>query len=133
MVLLVPTVLHTSTGTKTVAMGLDLAGHQGARTHDGPLTSIIVYVNGNGFRIDATMKSTDVRSEHMIEETRQVRNLENLREYLTNLKEIDETQTRLTLVPSPDNTTGQIVLWMDAIRMGPHGELFPHVTLGAAS
>ena len=133
MVLLVPTVLHTSTGTKTVAMGLDLAGHEGARTHDGPLTSVTVTVNPQGFRVDATMKSTDVRSEHLIEETHQLGNLEGLREHLSNLKEIDQTQTHLTLVPSPDNTTGEIVLWMDSIRTGPQGELFPHVTIGTAS
>ena len=133
MVLLVPTVLHTSTGTKTVAMGLDLAGHEGARTHDGPLTSVTVTVNRQGFRVDATMKSTDVRSEHLIEETHQIDNLEGLRKHLSNLKEIDQTQTHLTLVPGPDNTTGEIVLWMDSIRMGPQGELFPHVTLGTAS
>ena len=133
MVLLVPTVLQTSTGTKTVAMGLDLSGNEGVRTHDGPIKSIIVTVNTTGFRVDAVLKSTDVRSEHVVEETRQHNDLSGLRQYLRNLKDIDETQTRLTLVPTPDNTTGQIVLWMDAIRKGPNGELFPHVTLGATS
>ena len=102
MVMLVPTVLQTSTGTKTVAMGLDLAGNQGVRTHDGPLASIVVTVNATGFRVDAVMKSTDVRSEHMVEETRQIQDLNALRAYLKNLKDIDETQTRLTLIPTPD-------------------------------
>ena len=81
MVMLVPTVLQTSTGTKTVAMGLDLAGNQGVRTHDGPLASIVVTVNATGFRVDAVMKSTDVRSEHMVEETRQIQDLNALRQH----------------------------------------------------
>jgi hypothetical protein len=133
MVLLVPTVLHTSTGEKTVAMGLDLAGHSGARTHDGALSSVTVRAEQDGFRIEAVMESTDVTGDRTIEESMQVSSLTDLQNRLTRLKAIDSSQTHLTLVPSPDSTAGQIVQWMDAIRIGPEGELFSHVTLGTAS
>jgi hypothetical protein len=48
---------------------------------------------------------------------------------LARLKRIDPDRTELTLAPHPSSTTAQVVAWMDAVRIGPSGPLFPKIVL----
>ena len=54
--------------------------------------------------------------------------LRALQDVLGTLKALDPNRKRITLVPGP-TTTQQVVAWMDAVKVGPRGELFPEVVL----
>ncbi len=84
-----------------------------------------------GFRVEADVRNTDVRSSTGDVERRALAadDLRSLQDVLANLKALDPGRKRITLVPGPTTTTQQVVAWMDAVKIGPRGELFPEVVL----
>ena len=59
--------------------------------------------------------------------------LAELQAVLSTLKRLDPKRERITLVPAADTATDEVVRWMDAVRRGPEGELFPRVILQAVA
>ena len=48
---------------------------------------------------------------------------------LATFKNLDPDRERVRLIPLRDSTTAEVVRWMDAVRYGPTGALFPRVIL----
>ena len=55
--------------------------------------------------------------------------LTDLQATLATFKALDPDRKRITLVPAADTTTDEVVRWMDAVKVGPEGELYEEVIL----
>lgn len=132
MLLLLPLTLLSTSLDKRTGLAIGLSGGQGERMlGEGPVEKLTVHRIAEGFRVEAAVRTTDVRAaagevEHR---TVTVSDLTGLQATLTQMKQIDPARTELTLVPQASSTTAQVVAWMDAARVGPAGDLFPEIVL----
>ena len=132
MLLLLPLTLLSTSLDKRTGLAIGLSGGEGERMlGDGPVEKLTVRRTPQGFRVEAAVRTTDVRAAAGEVEHRSVTvgDLSGLQATLTQMKQIDPARTELTLVPLGSSTTAQVVAWMDAARMGPTGVLFPEVVL----
>jgi hypothetical protein len=92
---------------------------------------LVVTIEAAGFVVEADVRNTDVRASAGDVERRALAaaDLRSLQDVLASLKALDPARKRITLVPGPATTTQQVVSWMDAVKVGPRGELFPEVIL----
>ncbi|MCB9781059.1 MAG: hypothetical protein H6742_20990 [Alphaproteobacteria bacterium] len=136
MIVLVPMVLLTSTGEKAtgLALGLPGPGEDLPPELPGPVESLRVQRVEAGFLVTAGVRRTDVLASAGDLEQQELLapDLPALQAHLASLKALDPARQRLTLAPAPTSTAEQVVTWMDAVRAGPQGELYPQVVLEAA-
>ena len=135
MVLLLPLLLMTSSAQKLtgIALGVPGPGEDLPPEPPGAVERIVVSRAAGGYRVEAAVRTTDVRAQVGDTEQRrfEVPDLAGLQEVLLSLKRLDPERERIVLVPAPDTPAEEVVAWMDAVRAGPEGPLFPRVILSA--
>jgi hypothetical protein len=133
MVILLPMLLMTTSARRLTGLSLSVAAPGDALPPlpPGPVERLVVTVADQGFAVRADVRNTDVRSSAGDVERRELAaaDLRGLQDVLATLKALDPSRKRITLVPGPQTTTQQVVAWMDAVKVGPRGELFPEVVL----
>ncbi len=133
MVILLPMLLMTTSARRLTGMQLAVAAPGDALPPlpPGPVERLVVTIESPGFVVEADLRNTDVRSSAGDVERRELAaaDLRTLQDVLASLKALDPARKRITLVPGPTTTTQQVVAWMDAVKVGPRGELFPEVVL----
>lgn len=130
MLLLLPLTLVSTSIEKRTGLAIGLSGGSGDQLQsDGPVQSLLVRRTGDGFVVLADVRTTDVRSAATERRSLAAADLGELQTVLARLKRIDPDRTELTLAPHPSSTTAQVVAWMDAVRIGPSGPLFPKIVL----
>jgi hypothetical protein len=136
IVLLIPMLLLTSSLERTTGLPLGVAGSDDDLPPEpiGRVESLRVERIEAGYLLTAEVRNTDVRSSAGDTERKQLTatDLAALQTALQTFKGLDPDRKRITLQPSADTTTDEVVRWMDAVRVGPQGELYPRVVLEAA-
>ena len=134
MVLLLPVLLRTTTSQKLTSIPLSIHESSG----DLPplpadfLKSVTVYREADGFRVRTETRGRDARDQGAVEITEyHPQNLDELQERLSEIRQLDDQQDRVILVPSNDTQTTDLIRWMDAVRVWPEGRLFPQVVLAS--
>jgi len=137
MVILLPMLLMTTSARKLTGLSLSVAAPGDALPPlpPGPIEQLVVRVDGAGYRVQADVRSTDVRAATGDVERRDLpaTDLAGLRAVLRTLKQLDPKRSRITLVPARDTPTQRVVSWMDAVKADSRGELFPEVVVESAS
>jgi len=137
MVILLPMLLMTTSARRLTGLPLAVAAPGDALPPlpPGPIERLVVSVGDAGYRVEADVRSTDVRASAGDVERRELsaNDLSGLQGVLRTLKTLDPKRTRVTLVPGPLTTTREVVSWMDAVKMDRAGELFPEVVLQSVS
>lgn len=137
MVLLLPTVLLTTSAEKLTGVTLGVSGASETLPPEPPglVEAITVKREAQGYAVSAAVRNSDVRASAGDTELRQyaAADLTELQGVLSTLKRLDPKRERITLVPAADTATDEVVRWMDAVRRGPDGELFPRVVLQAVA
>ena len=133
MVLLLPMVLLTTSSQKLTGLGLGVPGPTEELPPEppGPVEGLRVVRVADGFVISAEVRNTDVLAQVGDTERKEMRanDLSELQTALGTLKKLDPKRERITLAPNPEMETREVVAWMDAVRAGPDGELYPRVIL----
>ena len=133
MVILLPMLLMTTNARKLTGLTLAVAAPGDALPPlpPGPIERLTVTRSPDGYRVQADVRSTDVRAAVGDVERRDLRSadLVELQSVLRTLKTLDPARQRVTLVPGPDSTTQEVVSWMDAVKLDRKGELFPEVVV----
>jgi hypothetical protein len=137
MVLLLPLLLMTTSVEKRAGLALSVPGPDEALPPEvpGPVESLRVERQKTGYRVVASVRNTDVGSSVGDTEFKELMaaDLAALQEALATFKALDPSRERVTLVPAPDTPTEEVVRWMDAVRRGPRGDLYPDVILASAA
>ena len=137
MVLLLPMLLMTSSMQRRAGLVLGVPGPDEELPPEvpGAVESLRVSRDASGFLVYAAVRNTDVVSATGDTEAREFHadTLTSLQEVLATLKRLDPARERITLVPAADTTTDEVVRWMDAVRAGPTGKLFPKVILSTGA
>jgi len=108
----------------------------GVSTQIGELEKLSVVMTPTNLRILARLEHTDVRAsgfeeqEIPVESSDSGLNLQALQSHLRSLKTLSPLHNRISLHPTDDVLTQQLVMVMDAIRHDKKGELFPELVLG---
>ncbi len=135
MLLLLPFLLMTTSAQKLTGLALGVPGPDEALPPEtpGPVEKITVERVVEGYRLTAAVRNTDVRSTagDTEQKTLMAGNLTELQAALATLKALDPARERVTLIPAADTPAEEVVRWMDAVRNGPQGPLFPKVVLQA--
>ena len=133
MVLLLPILLMVTSAQKLTGLALGVPGPTEELPPEppGPVERLEVRRTEAGFVVGADVRNTDVLAQAGDTEHREfeVADLAGLREVLLTLKALDPKRVRITLVPLPTSSTDDVVHWMDVVRQGPDGPLFPRVVL----
>lgn len=133
MVILLPMLLMTTSARRLTGLPLSVAAPGDALPPlpPGPIEQLVVTVGADGYHVHADVRSTDVRAASGDVERRDLPapDLGALQGVLRTLKGLDARRARITLVPSADTTTEQVVAWMDAVQRDNRGELFPEIVL----
>lgn len=136
MVLLVPLLLESAAAGRWAGLALAVPAAAGLPPEPaGPVARLAVYaLPAGGFRVEAAVRSTDVRAASAAAEARAepAADLRALQAVLVRTKALDPARDRIVLHPHPDMATADVVAWMDAVRVGPSGPLFPEIVLDAA-
>lgn len=136
MVLLLPLLLMTTSVEKRAGVALSVPGPDEELPPEvpGAVESLRVERQETGYRVVASVRNQDVGSSVGDTEAKELMatDLSGLQAALGTFKALDPSRTRVTLVPAPDTPTEEVVRWMDAVRRGPSGELFPDVILASA-
>lgn len=136
IVLLVPMLLLTSSLERTTGLPLGVAGSDDDLPPEpiGRVEGLRVERVDQGYLLTADVRNTDVRASAGDTERKQLTapDLAALQVALQTYKGLDPERKRITLRPGADTTTDEVVRWMDAVRTGPQGELYPRVVLEAA-
>jgi hypothetical protein len=135
IVLLVPLLLYTSSLERRTGLALAVSGTDDLPPEPvGPVEALRVERVAQGYALRAEVRNTDVRASAGDTERKEalLPDLAALQSTLLVYKRLDPARTRITLHPAADTTTEEVVRWMDAVRSGPEGELFPRVVLEAA-
>ena len=98
----------------------------------------MVHVDAREIVVEAELKRTDVRASigeverysEIITRSGGDLDLGALQRVMRRLKRQDAGRERVTLVPSDESTTGELVSLMDALRRDASGPLFSEVALG---
>ena len=137
MVLLLPALLMATSAQKLTGLALSVPGpsEQLPPEPTGPVERLSVARIPAGYQITAEVRSTDVLASAGDTERKDllVASLPELQTQLATLKGLDPKRDRITLVPAADTPTEEVVRWMDAVRRGPEGELYPRVILETAA
>ncbi len=134
MVLLLPLLISSTSSRKLAGLPLGVPGPADELPPEkpGPVEGIEVRPGpAGGFVVQAKVRATDVRASAGDVELRRFTapDLAGLQGVLATLKALDPARERLLLVPAPTTTADEVVRWMDAVRAGPQGPLFPKVVL----
>jgi len=133
MVLLLPLVLFTTSAEKLTSIPLGVPGPTEELPPEppGPVEGLRVTRDGGQYIVGAEVRNTDVLAGVGDTEHKEVvvPDLSALQAALSTFKKMDPARQRITLQPSPTMSTEDVVQWMDAVRSGPNGELFPRVIL----
>jgi len=132
MLLLLPLTLLSTSMEKRAGIGLALSGGEATLPDDvGLVEDLRVERTDGGFAVLASVRSTDVRAQAGDVEHRRFHaaDLSSLGEILSRVKQMDPTRTRATLAPLPGSSATEVVQWMDVLRSGAAGPLFPRVVL----
>lgn len=136
MVLLLPALLMATSAQKLTGLSLSVPGpsEQLPPEPTGIVERLSVTRVSAGYQITAEVRSTDVLAGAGDTERKDllVASLSELQVQLATLKGLDPKRARITLVPAADTPTEEVVRWMDAVRRGPEGELYPRVILETA-
>jgi Flp pilus assembly protein CpaB len=135
--LLLPFLLLTTSAQKLVGLHLQAktTGSQ-VSTQTGEMEQVSVVMTPTTLKILARIEHTDVRASGFEEQEFPVAfgdsgaDLQALQDRLRSLKTLSPLHNRISLQPSDDVPTQQLVMVMDAIRHDSQGELFPEVLLG---
>ena len=137
MVILLPMLLMTTSARRLTGLPLAVSAPGDALPPlpPGPVERLVVTTAPEGFVVQADVRNTDVRSSAGDVERRELSaaDLRALQDVLATLKALDPNRKRVTLVPGASTTTQQVVAWMDAVKRGPRGELFPEIVLQSLS
>lgn len=135
MVLLLPLLLMTTSLQRRAGLALGVPGPDEELPPEvpGAVEDLRVERQATGYLVRASVRNTDVVSASGDTEAKELLapDLPNLQEVLATFKVMDPRRERITLVPAADTPTEEVVRWMDAVRAGPSGELFPKVILAA--
>ena len=133
LVLLLPLLISSTSARKLAGLPLGVPGPTDELPPEapGPVEGIEVVRMGDRFQVQARIRNTDVRASVGDVELRtfEAADVVALQSTLATLKRLDPGRERIRLVPAPQTTAAELVLWMDAVRQGPDGELFPKVIL----
>ena len=136
IVLLIPMLLLTSSLERTTGLPLGVAGSSDDLPPEpiGRVEALHVERVAEGYLLTADVRNTDVRSSAGDTERKQstAPDLAALQQALVAFKSLDPGRKRISLRPGRATTTEEVVRWMDAVRVGPQGELYPRVVLEAA-
>ncbi|MCK6506241.1 hypothetical protein L6R53_23190 [Myxococcota bacterium] len=136
MVVLVPLLLVTSTGQKVTGLSLGLPGpsEELPPPPPGPVEALRVARVPEGYRVQAAVRRTDVLASAGDVEQQELlaADLATLQAQLVRLKALDPGRQRIHLAPGADTPASEVVRWMDAVRQGPQGPLFPEVVVESA-
>ncbi|MFT5685062.1 MAG: hypothetical protein ACI8RZ_006008 [Myxococcota bacterium] len=136
MVLLLPALLMATSAQKLTGLALSVPGpsEQLPPEPTGAVEKLSVSRLPSGYLITAHVRSTDVLASVGDTERKEllVANLTDLQIQLAVFKGLDGKRQRITLVPGADTPTEEVVRWMDAVRRGPDGELYPRIILETA-
>ncbi|MEC7948458.1 MAG: hypothetical protein VX265_12910 [Myxococcota bacterium] len=137
MVLLLPLLLMTTSLQKRAGIALGVPGPDEELPPEvpGAVEDLRVERRATGYLVRAAVRKTDVVGTVGNTESKEVLadDLPGLQEVLGTFKGLDPGRDRITLVPAADTPTEEVVRWMDAVRAGPGGELFPKVILAAGT
>ena len=133
MVILLPMLLMTTDARKLAGLPLAVSapGDQLPPIPPGPIESLEVSVQADGYLVRASVRSTDVLASSGDVEVRELAaaDLAELQSVLRTLKGLDSKRARITLVPGTQTRAADVVRWMDAVKYDPNGELFTEVIL----
>lgn len=133
MVLLLPLLISSSSARKLAALPLGVPGPSDELPPETPgaVEGITVRPVGSGFSVEARVRSTDLGAGAGDVELRRFEagSLAELQAVLGRLKRLDPQRERILLVPQGTSQAEEVVRWMDAVRAGPDGPLFPTVIL----
>jgi len=136
MLVIVPMILLTSSGQKLTGIGLALAGPEEELPPlpPGPVESLRVEVEPQGYRVRAGVRRSDVRAQIGEVEQQELLapDLPALQAHLGRLKALDPARRRVQLAPHAETDAAALVALVDALRQGPDGPLFPEVVLEPA-
>lgn len=136
MLLLLPFLLLTTSTQKLTGLALGLPGPSEELPPEPPgaVERLTVSRVPQGYAVVADVRNTDVLASTGDTERRELfaADLNALQETLASLKALDRKRDRITLVPAADTPADEVVRWMDAVKLGPSGELYPRVILEAA-
>ncbi len=136
MVLLLPALLMATSAQKLTGLALSVPGpsEQLPPEPSSAVERLSVTRIPAGYLITAEVRATDVLASAGDTERKELlaADLVGLQTQLAVLKRLDGKRQRITLIPAPDTPTEEVVRWMDAVRHGPEGELFPRVILETA-
>ena len=136
MVLLLPMLVATTSAQRLAGLPLGVPGPADELPPEspGPVEDVTVRAEGGGYRLEARVRRADVRASAGEVELRSwaLADLPALQAALADLKRRDPARDRITLIPSPTTTTAELVRWMDGVRHGPDGVLYPKVVLQPA-
>ena len=94
---------------------------------------ILLKTTEDGFRLQAWVRTTDVRSHDVEERLWEIHDTKELHNALVQLKKIDPTHRRITPTPLPSSHTEDVVRWMDVLGSAPDGSvLFPEIVIEPA-
>lgn len=137
MVLLLPMALMTTSAEKLTGLTLGVPGPTEELPPEppGPVESLRVVRVPAGYAVSALVRRTDVGASAGDVELKEFvePDLAAMQVRLAAFKRMDEARERVTLAPAADTPTEEVVAWMDAVRAGPDGVLFPRVILETAA
>jgi hypothetical protein len=137
MLLLLPMLLMTTSAERRAGLALGVPGPDDALEPDlpGPVENLRVERDPVGYLVVAHVRNTDVVGATGDTERKELRaaNLGELQAALRAFKDLDPNRMKVTLVPASDTPTEEVVRWMDAVREGPDGVLFPSVILSSGA
>jgi len=133
MVLLLPMALMTTSSEKLTGLALGVPGptEEIPPEPPGPVEALRVVRVADGYAVSAKVRRTDVVTSAGDTELKEFiePDLASLQTRLASFKKMDEKRERITLAPAADTPTAEVVRWMDAVRRGPEGALYPRVIL----
>lgn len=133
MMLLLPTLLLCLAPQKLTGLPLSVSGPSEALPPPPPgaVEKLLLQATPDGFTIQARVRRTDVLASAGDVETKNwtLTEADSLPSILRQIKSLDTTRKRITVIPTLETSTAQLVWWMDLCRKDSQGELFPEVIL----
>ena len=136
MMLLLPMLLMATSAQKLTGLSLLVPGATDELPPElpGPVERLEVRRVVSGYAVTAEVRNTDVGSSagDTEQKTFIAPDLSALQSRLRAFKSMDPERDRIRLIPAASTPTEEVVRWMDAVRRGPEGELYPRVVMESA-